>query len=93
MTTLVDAADHIFDEAPEGRGVMAVLNRTGDTKVIWDPDVPHEVANARRTFDEMTREKGYSAFSVNRKGDKDKKVTSFDPDAEALILAPALVGG
>jgi monomeric isocitrate dehydrogenase len=88
-STLVEEASRVEEE---GSHVMAVLDKTGDTRIIWDPDVPEEVASAQRTFDEL-KKKGYSAFSVNRKGDKDKVVRTFDKDAEKLILAPALVGG
>jgi hypothetical protein len=89
MTTLVEEAARI--EEP-GTHVLCRLDSTGDTRIIWDPDKPEEVANARRTFDEL-KGKGYQAFSVSRKGDKDKVVRQFDPNEEKLILAPALVGG
>jgi hypothetical protein len=89
MTTLVEEAARTEED---GSHVMAILDKTGDTRIIWDPDKPEEVASAQRTFDEL-KQKGYQAFSVNRKGDKDKVVRTFDKDAEKLILAPALVGG
>jgi hypothetical protein len=33
------------------------------------------------------------AYSVTGKGDKGDKVTSFDPEAERVIMSPQLVGG
>jgi hypothetical protein len=89
MTTLVEEANRT--EEP-GTHVMAVLDKSGDTRIIWDPANPEEVASAKRTFDEL-RGKGYSAFSVKKNGDKDKAVRTFDSAEEKLILAPALVGG
>lgn len=80
------------DDVPEGKHVIAILDKTGDTKIIWDPTNEVEVENARRTFDDM-KAKGFTAYSVNRRGDKDAVVREFDPDAQKLILTPALVGG
>lgn len=92
MTTVVEEANRTDEGVPEGHGVMACLDKTGDTRVIWDPENEGEVASARRTFDEL-KAKGYSAFSVKKNGDKDKLIHRFDPAAEKIILAPALVGG
>jgi hypothetical protein len=74
-------------------GEIAVMGRMGDLKVIWDRSKPEEVQAARKQFDEM-RKKGYLAFSVKGKdGAKDEQITEFDPDAERIILAPAMRGG
>lgn len=71
---------------------LVVLDKTGDTKIIWDPTKPAEVDHARATFNEL-RKKGYAAYSVNRKGDKGEVLREFDPEAEKMILAPPMVGG
>lgn len=71
---------------------MAVMSSKGDTKVIWDSENDDEVATARRTFEELTK-KGYSAFKVNRKGDKGEQIKTFDAEAEKLILVPQMAGG
>jgi hypothetical protein len=89
MTTLVAEANRI--EEGDG-GVMVILDQSGDTRHTWDRSKPDEVAAMREIFDTMT-DKGYVAWSVTRKGDKDKKITEFDPAAEKVIFAPALVGG
>lgn len=89
MTTLVQEANKV--EEHDG-GVMVILDRSGDTKHIWDRRNADEVAAARAVFDQLTG-KGMQAFSVTRKGDKDRRITEFDPNAEKMILAPALVGG
>ena len=74
-------------------GTMAVMDRSGDTKVIWDKNNPDEVENARRTFDEL-RKKGFLAYSVQgRQGDKGELIREFDPEAERLIMAPPMQGG
>lgn len=73
-------------------GTMAVLNETGDVKTVWDADNEAEVQAARKTFDEL-RAKGFAAYKVNRSGEKGEVIRKFDPEAEAIILAPPMVGG
>lgn len=91
MTTLVAEANRVEDYGYEV-GVMVILDRTGDTKHIWDRNNATEVEAMREVFDTMT-EKGMVAWSVTRKGNKDQRITEFDPTAEKIIFAPALVGG
>jgi metallophosphoesterase superfamily enzyme len=89
MTTLVSEANRIED----GEGlVMVILDSTGDTKHIWDRNNPVEIEEARSLFDRM-KARGMQAWSVTRKGDKDRKISEFDPQAEKIIFAPALQGG
>ena len=64
----------------------------GDTKLIWSSDQNDEVANARRTFNDL-RAKGFSAFSVKGNGEKGAAVREFDPEAEKLIMVPQIAGG
>jgi metallophosphoesterase superfamily enzyme len=89
MTTLVAEANKV---EMSGVGVLVVLDQTGDTKHIWDRNNTVEVEEARSLFDRM-KAKGMVAWSVTRKGDKDQRITEFDPQAEKIIFAPALQGG
>lgn len=74
-------------------GELAVMDHTGDTKLMWDSDNETEVANARRTFDEM-KKKGFTAYSVYGKdGAKGEQIREFDPKAEKIILVPQMQGG
>ena len=67
--------------------------KRGDTRIIWSRDNQDEVVNARRTFDDLVR-KGFLAFRVEGKeGMKGEQIKEFDPNAERLILTPALRGG
>ena len=75
-----------------GKHVIHTLDKTGDTKVIWDPDNEDEVANARRTFDDL-KKKGYAAFSANKQGEKGEQIRKFDPEAGRIIMVKALRGG
>jgi len=73
-------------------GEMAILDRTGDTKIIWDSANEDEVEEAKRTFKNL-KDKGYAAYSVNKKGDKGEVMKKFDAEAERIIMAPPLQGG
>lgn len=71
---------------------MRTMGASGDTKVVWDSEQPDEVENARRTFDDL-RKKGYAAFAVGARGEKAAQIRQFDPDAQKLIMVPAVAGG
>lgn len=73
-------------------GELKVLDRTGDTRIMWDPERPAEVEVAKKAFDEA-KKKGHVAYSVTKKGDKDEVIRDFDPSAGKIIMAPALRGG
>lgn len=79
-------------EVPEGKGMLCVLDSTGDTKLIWDRNSEDEIDAAEATFDKLTK-KGYAAFSVTKKGDKDVQIKKFDKKAEKIILVPPIAGG
>ena len=81
-----------MEAVAERKHELAILDHTGDTKLIWDPDKADEVETARDTFNKL-KKKGYVAYSVNRKGDKGEVLREFDPTAEKMILAPQMVGG
>ena len=73
-------------------GTMHVMDVTGDSKTIWDPNNADEVAQARKTFNDL-KAKGYSAYKVRDDGKKAEIMVSFDPQAGKLILSPAMAGG
>jgi len=84
-----------FGEVPAGHNAIAVMGRSGDTKTIWDPNVPDEVEVARMQFDKLVRDKRYSAFRVDSKdpNKKGERMSTFDPEAGRVIFIPQLVGG
>jgi hypothetical protein len=79
---------------PEGMGELAIMDPTGDTKIIFDPENEDEVAAAKATFDTL-KGKGFAAFRVvGPKGEKgDEIIREFDPKAGRMIMIPALAGG
>lgn len=82
----------IREPVPEGKGMLHVLDATGDTHIMWDAERPVEVEAARAAFDNA-KAAGYQGFSVTASGDKDAVIREFDPEAEKIIMAPALRGG
>ncbi len=72
--------------------VLEVMDDTGDTKTNWDKGNADEVAAARAQFASL-KDKGYVAYSVDKDGESDSVIKEFDPDAERLIMRPAMVGG
>jgi hypothetical protein len=71
---------------------MAVMDTTGDTKVIWNVGNPDEVAAAKEMFKSL-RKKGYLAYTVKDDGKKGTAITEFDMEIEKLIMIPPIVGG
>lgn len=71
---------------------LAVMDRTGDTKTIWNPENEDEVDNAREVFKRL-RKKSYLIYRVNKIGNKGEQMHEFDPTAEKMIAVPPVVGG
>jgi len=71
---------------------MEILDTTGHTKTTWDSDSDAEVAAARAQFQALTA-KGYRAFRVKKDGSEGEPMKSFEPDAEKMILIPAIQAG
>lgn len=71
---------------------LCVLDRTGDTKIIWDSTKKDEVNSAKDQFNSL-KKKGYMAYSVKKNGEKGELLHEFDAEAEKIILAPRMVGG
>lgn len=83
----MEAAEQI-----ETRGELAVMDQTGDTKLVWDRNAPAEVEQAKAMFDGL-KKKGYLAFSVKKDGEAGEMLLAFDPNAEKIIMSPPLKGG
>jgi len=83
-----------FDvELKPGQSLIARLDHTGDTKIIWDLRNTTERAIAEAAFKKANAD-GYMAYRVTGKdGIKGEVMSEFDPLAERIILAPPLRGG
>lgn len=86
-------SDMQFADIPSDKNAFAVMGVNGDTKTIWDPNVPAEVDGAREQF-ALLRKKGYAAYRVTGKdGEKGEVMHEFDPKAGRVIFALPMVGG
>jgi len=69
------------------------MGAEGDVRQAWDPDNKDEVAAAKKVYDDL-KGKGHLAFRVtDKKGKKGEQMTTFDPKAGRIILAPPMAGG
>jgi hypothetical protein len=71
---------------------MRVLCDEGDQKVVWDPDNEDQTEVAKMTFDKL-KEKKYTAWLVDKKGEAKKEIKKFNPKTGSLIMIPAVAGG
>lgn len=71
---------------------MRILDETGDSKQVWDPDDEDSVEATRDMYNKL-KKKGYQAFEVNDKGGKGKLMLEFNPKAGKIIMAPKPAGG
>ena len=74
-------------------GTMQKMDGSGDTKIVWDPDNREEVENAKKTFDDLVKNKKFAAFTVKKGGEKHKRIYTFDKFEEKLIMVPQFQGG
>ena len=91
-TRSVYVAYNLLREEELNMGTMHVLDRKGDTKVIWDPKNEDEVEAAEAQFDTLI-DRGFLAFSVKKDGKKGKQIDEFDPKAGKIIMVPKIAGG
>ena len=72
--------------------VLHYLNFEGDHRQTWDPENADEVEAARKLCDDL-KSKGFLAYSVKGKGEPDKLLRRFDPEAGRVIMKPPMAGG
>jgi len=71
--------------------MQIVMDRTGDSRHLFDPNDAQEVAKAERRFYELTNA-GFTAAARTGPGQV-SQIRSFDPSAEETVFFPRLVGG
>ena len=75
-----------------GRAVFQLMDETGDSKKIWNPDVPDEVEDAKESFKRL-KKAGYAFFHVDAKGNQGEQMNEFAPRSGRYIAVKALAGG
>jgi hypothetical protein len=73
-------------------GVLEIMGPEGDTKLEWSRGNEVEVEAARASFN-LHKKKGYIAYKMGPGGGKGEVITTFDPEAERIIMAPPVQGG
>jgi hypothetical protein len=71
---------------------LHVLDASGDSRTIWNPENQDEVDAAKATFDRL-KGKGYLAYSVDEDGGRGEVMQRFDPHAGRIIMSRPLAGG
>ena len=70
---------------------LQVLDRNGHTEIAFDVKEQVTVDAARQEFMHKLEE-GYLAYTVVD-GKADTAIREFDPEAQRIVMTPALVGG
>lgn len=73
-------------------GVLVEIDKTGDTRLMWDKDNPAEVKRARERFGEL-KAKGLMGYGDDGKGNRLEVMHTFDPDAERVTFEHSRVVG
>ena len=72
-------------------GEMFSMDKTGDTKTIWDPENEDEVKAAKKSFNHL-KKKGYSGFHVKTAGRKGERMEDFLMNPEKRVDIPKELG-
>ena len=74
-------------------GELRIMDKEfGDMPISWDSDNQDQVDIARAAF-KKAKDKGMLLFRTKKDGSKGEQIREFDPNAERIIAAPAVVGG
>lgn len=65
---------------------MHVLDKTGDTHIIWNRGIKKEVDNAEKNFNLLLDSN--DAYTVNELGEQGQRITKFDAALEKIIMIP-----
>lgn len=78
----------------EEKNVLHIPDHTGDTRIMWDPRNPDEVATAKAAF-KAAQKQGMTAFAVNTDGSANEGeiIREFNKDTGKIIMVKQLQGG
>lgn len=74
------------------KSVMKILCEKGDERLVWDKENGKEAKEAKAKFEDLIK-RGFTAFSVDPKGKKNRKIEEFDVDAEEILMVPKTAKG
>jgi hypothetical protein len=71
--------------------VLSVMDRTGDSRIEWNPDVADEVETARAAYN-VAKDKKHLIYRVDANGEKEL-IREFEPTAARIVCVPQTQGG
>lgn len=74
------------------KSILKILSEEGDTRLTWDRENGNEALEAKKKFTDLLKQ-GYTAYSVDVNGKKNRKIEEFDVDAEEILMVPKTVKG
>jgi len=86
-----DLNSRIFSQSEAKMASQIVMDRTGDTRYLFDNQNRAELEKAEQRFIELTGA-GFTAAVRSGPGEQ-RIIRSFDPTAEETLFYPRLVGG
>jgi hypothetical protein len=72
--------------------VIKILTDKGDERIVWDKNNGFQAKEAKAKFEEFLG-KNYMAFSVDAKGNKNRRIEEIDIDAEEILMVPPTSAG
>lgn len=70
---------------------LKIMDQTGHSTTMFDPEVKDEVKEAKAKFDKAVRE-GMLGYRIDGPG-QGSALDTFDPEAREIIMSPQLRGG
>jgi hypothetical protein len=82
------------EQTPRVEHTLHITDATGDTRHMWDPAVPDEVATARAAFN-AAKKKGMLAYAVDPEtgGRTGEVIREFDETKGKIIMVRQTQGG
>lgn len=82
----------VKEETQEVRFTLHILDKTGDTRLAWNPKNADEVAEVRAKFDEVVGDLKFLAYTVPADGSTGEAIRTFKEDV-SIVLTPQMQGG
>jgi hypothetical protein len=73
--------------------IHKTLDHTGHSEEAWDKADTVKVAEAEKRFNELVRDRKFTAHQPGANGEPGTQLKRFDPAVEETIFTPPLIGG
>lgn len=80
-------------EVPEGKNLWRVIDRTGDTKHLWDPKNEEDIKEMKAIFKRLVRYGRHKAFYITKDNKAGNEMKEFDETAGMVLIMPPVAGG